>query len=393
MKKSSLYLSMTIAGKCAALCIFLATGSSSYEVRRQPQANTRTLSQGNTCEADISGLNTVQFTGYVMDTYCVELGVLLDNSQYATLESPEMHSIHCLVDPAVCANSIIQLLGLSDGGDTTYEVKYKLDEYGTDMVNEMAWAIRDITGEGTVPQMSITGYDDGSGNLLCVSEVCDQGEVGCMTDTSGMVREPYDVRRQPGRKPNALADDNICDSDIEGLAIVEFNGYVMDTYCIDLGVLLDNPDVATLQGPEKHSIHCLVDPSVCADSIVQLLGLSDGGDTTYEVKYSLDEYGTDMVNEMVWAIRDAQGNGEVPQMKVTGYDDGSGNLLCASSVCYDEVGCMTNSGMVLNNASDDGSDEDLDTSVVITIAFLIVFIAFIGWSFLIDKVNGFIAKK
>ncbi|RHY35889.1 hypothetical protein DYB34_014171, partial [Aphanomyces astaci] len=40
---------------------------------------------------------------------------------------------------------------------------------------------------------------------------------------------------------------------------VTATGFVMDNYCIDLGNLMDNPTVKTLEGPEVHSIHCLVD--------------------------------------------------------------------------------------------------------------------------------------
>jgi hypothetical protein len=36
-------------------------------------------------------------------------------------------------------------------------------------------------------------------------------------------------------------------------------GYVMDTLCIQLGTLLDNPEVVTLAGPGNHSFHWYVD--------------------------------------------------------------------------------------------------------------------------------------
>ena len=41
------------------------------------------------------------------------------------------------------------------------------------------------------------------------------------------------------------------------------------------GVLLDNQGVITLQHPEEHSFHCLVDVSVCRDSGYQVLGPKD----------------------------------------------------------------------------------------------------------------------
>ena len=38
-----------------------------------------------------------------------------------------------------------------------------------------------------------------------------------------------------------------------------FNGFVMDVSCINLGVLLEDPSVVTLQDPAQHSIGCLID--------------------------------------------------------------------------------------------------------------------------------------
>ena len=43
-------------------------------------------------------------------------------------------------------------------------------------------------------------------------------------------------------------------------------GYVMDHYCIDIGSLLDRPNIRTLEGPEQHSIHCLVDVGPCLNA-------------------------------------------------------------------------------------------------------------------------------
>merc|ERR1712137_1153671 len=48
-------------------------------------------------------------------------------------------------------------------------------------------------------------------------------------------------------------------------------GYVMDGFCIDRGRLLDRPSVRTLEGPQHHSVHCLVDVGVCRNSPFWLL--------------------------------------------------------------------------------------------------------------------------
>jgi len=50
----------------------------------------------------------------------------------------------------------------------------------------------------------------------------------------------------------------------------------MDYYCINNGNLVDRPSVRTLQGPDQHSVHCLVDVSFCRESEFEiLLPLSD----------------------------------------------------------------------------------------------------------------------
>ena len=53
-------------------------------------------------------------------------------------------------------------------------------------------------------------------------------------------------------------------------------GYVMDTFCINRGTLLDNPSVKTLRNPELHTIHCLVDVSRCRNSGYEVLRDPEG---------------------------------------------------------------------------------------------------------------------
>jgi hypothetical protein len=48
-------------------------------------------------------------------------------------------------------------------------------------------------------------------------------------------------------------------------------GFIMDFFCIDRGTLLDNPAVRTLEEPQKHSVHCLVDVPSCFNSPFEVL--------------------------------------------------------------------------------------------------------------------------
>lgn len=52
---------------------------------------------------------------------------------------------------------------------------------------------------------------------------------------------------------------------------VQTEGYIMDFYCIARGTLLDKSGVKTLEEPEKHSFHCLLDVSFCVDSPFEIL--------------------------------------------------------------------------------------------------------------------------
>lgn len=66
-------------------------------------------------------------------------------------------------------------------------------------------------------------------------------------------------------------------------------GYVMDYYCIELGSLLDNPSVRTLEGPDEHSIHCLVDVGPCIGSEFEILTPPLAGSSTYRRSWRVTE--------------------------------------------------------------------------------------------------------
>lgn len=66
-------------------------------------------------------------------------------------------------------------------------------------------------------------------------------------------------------------------------------GFVMDTFCIELGVLFDNPSVRTLgpDGPTRHSVHCLVDVARCKNSPYEFLEEMEDG--TYGRAWRVDD--------------------------------------------------------------------------------------------------------
>jgi len=75
-------------------------------------------------------------------------------------------------------------------------------------------------------------------------------------------------------------------------------GFVMDLYCINRGVLFDNPSVVTLEAPESHSVHCLVDVERCVSSGYNILLPNPGGSPKYGRALELDDLGNEMVVEL-----------------------------------------------------------------------------------------------
>ena len=72
------------------------------------------------------------------------------------------------------------------------------------------------------------------------------------------------------------------------------SGYIMDRYCIGCGTLLDNPKLDSLDNPDKHTVHCLVDVGNCRESAFELLVMNPKGTSpTYCRAYVLDAKGQD----------------------------------------------------------------------------------------------------
>ena len=111
---------------------------------------------------------------------------------------------------------------------------------------------------------------------------------------------------------------------------MQVKGYPMDNFCIDRKFLLDRPGVRTLQHPEQHSIHCLVDVPWCYNSLYALLKppAAPGGD--YTVLYQLGQAGTTLVLDAAQRARATQ-HADF-QVTLSGFDDGEGTLHCIELV-------------------------------------------------------------
>lgn len=73
--------------------------------------------------AKCASAQTVCYTGFVMDTFCIERGTLLDNGALRSLEDgegPQWHSYHCLLDVPQCYNGGYEMLAPPLEGSTTH---------------------------------------------------------------------------------------------------------------------------------------------------------------------------------------------------------------------------------------------------------------------------------
>ena len=83
-----------------------------------------------TLVASTMTVTKVCVTGYIMDIFCIERGSLLDNNNVVTLEGPQLHSVHCLVDPGVCRNSGFEVLDRAVGATGSHCRAFRLDASG-----------------------------------------------------------------------------------------------------------------------------------------------------------------------------------------------------------------------------------------------------------------------
>jgi hypothetical protein len=76
--------------------------------------------------------------GFVMDFYCIDRKFLLDRSSIRTLERPELHSVHCLVDVGQCNESPFEILSDPLSGDTLYARGWRLDDATKNRIIDLA---------------------------------------------------------------------------------------------------------------------------------------------------------------------------------------------------------------------------------------------------------------
>jgi len=174
--------------------------------------------------------------------------------------------------------------------------------------------------------------------------------------------------------------------------VVCFQGYVMDTYCVRLGVLLDNPTVETLRHPELHSFHCLVDVPRCIADGYEMLAESPGREFPYGRFLRLDATGNEQMLELARSFGQPGGcstctgtlGSETQGFRATVIgtlvsDSGYPQTFATQSVVSYEQGCPEGMTVIEPNADDLSFDAGGAQSKVLTHGSLML----IGWGFLL----------
>ena len=95
--------------------------------------------------------------------------------------------------------------------------------------------------------------------------------------------------------PTPSAAQTTCGQAYSGATFVQAEGYPMDNFCIDNTVMLDNPTIKSLEFPNKHTLHCLVEITRCVDSGYTLLKPPATTGGLYTIRYQLGKAGTEVV--------------------------------------------------------------------------------------------------
>ena len=256
--------------------------------------------------------NDMQCTeGFVMDLFCINRGTLLDAPGVVTLQNPEKHSVHCLVDVGVCVNSGYNILlpnpKFGQGSEPKFVHALTLDEAGNDLVLKFARENgRDCstcTGSGKIK----AGL-----RLTYIGKVIPQGDNVAMFQVKNISLSPRiaDPNSNDDGCPNAMKRVdisrplNISESgerqnpNIKHEDDMQHTEGFVDFSCISRTRLFDNPNVKTLDILEKHTVRCLVDVRLCVNSSYNISpnpNFEQGNETKFAHALTLDKTWNDLV--------------------------------------------------------------------------------------------------
>ncbi|KAL7534607.1 hypothetical protein ACHAWF_004885 [Thalassiosira exigua] len=253
------------------------------------------LSHGRGVQSVMIG-DEICITGYVMDRFSINSGYLLDNSEVVTLEHPEKHSYHTLLYVDLCYESGYVVLTERNLETGLHGLGYRLEETVTVLqvgrVTGRYGQCESCTGDDSKPEYgyratiagTVSDVGDGSdgvpGTPTLERITVQDKSIKCPAPALILDQEtPLPSNNLPSQSEATIqVGDEVC-----------ITNFVMDQFCINLGNLLDNDSVVTLEGPEEHSFHCLLDPHVCRDSGYVVLTDKDSETGMHCLGYRLED--------------------------------------------------------------------------------------------------------
>lgn len=221
--------------------------------------------------------DTFEVEGYIMDRFCIDRGTFLDMQDVETLKFPEQHTVHCLIDPEPCRTAVFEVLldPSNDDDDDEYIRGYTLDQEAHDAMVELA------------KKVGICDLCTGEGTLKAGFRARMTATITGMADAEGA-----------GPMISAANIEHVMPSQYKIGDTLEVEGFVMDRFCIDRGTFLDMEDVIALENPEKHTVHCLIDPEPCRTAVFEVLAEPPAGSMEYIRAFTLDQEAHDAMVEL-----------------------------------------------------------------------------------------------
>eukprot|EP00039_Didymoeca_costata_P010260 m.137777 g.137777 ORF g.137777 m.137777 type:complete len:411 (-) comp14760_c0_seq2:113-1345(-) len=242
-----------------------------------------------TSDCTVEG-DAVTIEGWAADVFCIDRGTALDNGNLIMAETPQDHTLHCLVEVSVCIDSGFALFGLDKVGDT-HEVVAVLDDAGTQLIVD-AGLQKIQQGRKLGLRVTVTGkLSQVTKDFKVAGESKTFQVLTCVTLDAAESLEEVLADEAASTTAAIVPADDTCD--IDGV-VVTVEGWAADIFCINRGTALDNSNLQMAETPEEHTLHCLVEIPVCVESGYAVFSLDKVGNTR-EVLYVLDDAGSQLI--------------------------------------------------------------------------------------------------
>jgi hypothetical protein len=131
--------------------------------------------------------------------------------------------------------------------------------------------------DGVTGTPILTGFEMMSADVECESIMTSESTESPETTAASTTAEP-ETTVSPETTNNLSVGDEVC-----------ITSYIIDNFCIERGTFLDNDMVMTLENPEEHSFHCLLDVDLCRESGYQVIGDKNPDTGVHCLGFRLDD--------------------------------------------------------------------------------------------------------